>query len=73
MILVNLYLLQIIQELKIMNDNMTMKVTGVDYVNEKVDGVDKTFVLVKTGDTIISKIPAEEFWKVAEKYDTSKK
>ena len=56
-----------------MNDNMTMKVTGVDYVNEKVDGVDKTFVLVKTGDTIISKIPAEEFWKVAEKYDTSKK
>ena len=48
-----------------MNDNMTMKVTGVDYVNEKVDGVDKTFVIIKSGDTIIDKIPEEEYWKKA--------
>lgn len=44
---------------------MSMKVTGVDYVNENVDGVDKTFVIIKSGDTIIDKIPEEEYWKKA--------
>ncbi len=48
-----------------MDDMVSMKVTGVDYVNENVDGVDKTFVIIKSGDTIIDKIPEEEYWKKA--------
>ena len=57
-----------------MNDNMTMKITGVDYVTEKVDGVEKTFILIKSENNVISKIPSEDFWKAAEsKYDTSKR
>lgn len=51
-----------------MDDNMSMKVTGVDYVVEAVDGVEKKFILIKSGDTIIAKIPEEEYWKAAEKY-----
>lgn len=57
-----------------MYDDMPMKITGIDYVTENVDGVEKKFILIKSGDTIISKIPEEEYWKAAEKrYDTSKK
>lgn len=57
-----------------MCDDMSMKITGIDYVTENVDGVEKKFILIKSGDTIISKIPEEEYWKAAEKrYDTSKK
>lgn len=51
-----------------MCDDMSMKITSVDYVTENVDGVEKSFVIIKSGDTIIDKIPEEEYWKKAAEY-----
>ena len=55
-----------------MDDMMSMKITGTDYVTENVDGVEKKFIIVKSDDKIIAKIPEEEYWKKAvEIYGTS--
>ena len=51
-----------------MEINQSLRITSIDYVNEMVDGKEKTFLLLKSGDTLISKIPEEEYAKAIQKF-----
>lgn len=43
------------------SEKVTVKITGVDYVYEMEDGVEKQFVLIKTDSDLVLKIPAKEY------------
>ena len=44
-----------------MSEKVNVKITGVDYVYEMEDGVEKQFVLIKTDSDLVLKIPAKEY------------